>query len=167
MHYSQQKWIRSGPRKLANVYAGHSHLPHNRRDLARSRSYKRLWHASQGPRNRSGGPSKCTATLCYSVTAAGSSGGREGAGATTQVSVTSTASSTNRLACKALSKPRLPSAGAGQETFPAEICAGHPARGYGRLCSACPCSCETALYLFCIYAPPLYQVLSHRLPSMV
>ncbi|DBB05001.1 hypothetical protein WJX82_010799 [Trebouxia sp. C0006] len=84
MHYSQQKWIRSGPRKLANVYAGHSHLPHNRRDLARSRSYKRLWHASQGPRNRSGGPSRRTATLCYSVTAAGSSGGREGAGATTQ-----------------------------------------------------------------------------------
>jgi len=153
MHYSQQKWIRSGPRIVAHV--GHSHLPQKRRGLVRSRSYKRLWHSSQGLRNRSGGPSRRTVTLCYSVTAAGRSGGREGAGATTQVSGISAAASTNRLACKALSKPRLPSAGAGQETFPAEICAGHPARGYGRLCTACPCSCETAVYLFCIYAPPL------------
>ncbi len=166
MHYSQQKWIRSGPRNFAHICAGHSHLPQKRRGLARSRSYKRLWLASQGARNRSG-PSKRTATLCYSVTAAGSSGGREGAGATTQVSVISAASSTSRLACKALSKPKLPSAGAGQETFPAEICAGHPARGYGRFCTACPCSCETAVYLFCIYALPLYQVFSHRLASMV
>ena len=139
MHCSQQRWIKGAPRNSPQGCRCSLHLQQKHRLQAHKRSHKRLWQATQSLRHRPERPSKRSGVFCYAVTAAGSSGGGEGAGATTQVyhkasfdgAVCVSSRTTHRCAY---------SAGARQATFSAEICAGDSARGYGGLCTTCPCS---------------------------